>query len=84
MTVSEWNELLDHAQALCNKLAEHGYYVTPCPYYLHDGGKGIELQVHDSTGGLYTTYASGSSTYYGVESLKKALDKNAERILREC
>ena len=84
MTVAEWNDLLDYAQNVCSKLAEHGYTVTAHPYYMHDLGRGVELRVHDRLGGVLTTYASGSSTYYGVDSLKKALDKCAERILREC
>ena len=79
--LTEWNNLLDYGNELCNKLKENGIDVRLKPYCTYDGRKGLSFQVFDKCGNLFTEYKSGVDTY---NTMKYIMFLNAKRIYSGC
>ena len=81
VSLTEWNKLISHGNAVCAGLKAKGYNVKLKSYSLYNGHKGLAIQVFDENGIFFTEYYSGVGS---PENMKKALSLNAKRIIEEC
>ena len=81
MTLTQWNELVEYGATLCNALIDKGHQVKLKPYTMHDGRKGLAMQVFDNLGNFFTEYYTG---IYPYATMRKNLQTIAKRILEEC
>ena len=81
VTLSEWNDLLTKAKALCECMNAYGLNIKAKPYTLYNGHKGISFLVCDQNGDVFQSYYSGAGTAMEIES---SMYRNALRIKKEC
>ena len=85
LKLSEWNELCEYAQNICNNFKEDNIDVRYKPYTaytLYDRKKGIYFQVFDSNGEFYKKYNSGICDSF--EEMKLSLNRMVLRIIKDC
>lgn len=82
LKLNEWNNINEYANEICNSLKSKGYNIKPKSYSMHDGRKGLYLQVFDNENNFFTQYATGIHT--NLSDMKNAIDSMVKRIVTEC
>lgn len=81
MKLREWNASVEYAVMTCDNLKKKGYNVKPASYTMHDGRKGIYLQLFDNQSILFEQYSSG--IHDNLEDMKKSIEYLAKRIVND-